>query len=84
MNEESSVEKYSHWSCTGLTPKPHEGMSPLDSAIAFERYRLMVISRWPEDENKQDEVRMIQGVLDHLESDLNFQRALDRSVLPHR
>ena len=71
----NSADRYSHWSVTGAMPKPHSGMSPIDSAISFERYRLAVISRWPEDEVKRARIRNIQHTLEQLESDRKRQQA---------
>jgi len=66
-------ETYAHWDLTGATPRPPAKTTPLDSAIAFEQYRLRVISRWPEDEAKQMNVRVIQHALHQLESDRKHQ-----------
>ena len=60
---------YSHWHQTGPTPRPRPKTSPLDSAIAFERYRLSVVARWPESEEKQEKAHAIQRNLKRLESE---------------
>ncbi len=58
---------YSHWHETGAGPAQPAKAHPLDSAIAFERYRLTVVSRWPEGEAKQQRMRTIQSTLERLE-----------------
>lgn len=60
---------YSHWHQTGDVPRPRPKSSPLDSAIAFERYRLSVVSRWPDSEEKVEKSRAITRVLRRLESE---------------
>ena len=60
---------YSHWHQTGSAPRPHPRSSPLDQAIAFERYRLSVISRWPDSEEKVEKARSIERTLQRLEAE---------------
>ncbi len=60
---------YSHWHQTGAAPRPRPTTSPLDSAIAFERYRLSVVSRWPDSEEKREKFRAIERTLKRLESE---------------
>jgi hypothetical protein len=60
---------YSHWHQTGEVPRPRTKTSPLDSAIAFERYRLSVVSRWPDSEEKVERARAITRALERLESE---------------
>jgi len=60
---------YSHWHQTGDVPRPRYKSSPLDSAIAFERYRLSVVSRWPDSEEKLEKARAIARTLERLESE---------------
>ena len=64
---------FSHWQQTGLTPRPHAKSDPLESAISFERYRLTVVSGWPDGEQKHESARTI---LDNLKR-LELQRALE-------
>jgi len=65
----STDTTYSHWRETGSAPRPRTRISPLDSAIAFERYRLSVVSRWPDSEEKQEKARMIERTLRRLEAE---------------
>ena len=60
---------YSHWHQTGPAPRPHAKSNPLHSAIAFERYRLSVISRWPESAEKREKALAIERSLKRLESE---------------
>ena len=60
---------YSHWHETGAAPRPRPQTSPLDSAIAFERYRLSVVSRWPDSDEKVEKARAIARTLERLESE---------------
>ena len=60
---------YSHWHQTGPAPRPRPKTSPLDSAIAFERYRLSVVSRWPDSDEKREKARSIERTLERLESE---------------
>ena len=66
---QSSDTTYSHWHQTGFTPRPQSKSNPLHSAIAFERYRLSVISRWPESEAKREKALAIERNLKRLESE---------------
>ncbi|HJT90113.1 MAG TPA: hypothetical protein VJ732_19715 [Bryobacteraceae bacterium] len=59
---------YSHWHQTGATRPAPEKSNPLDAAIAFEKYRLTVVSQWPEGDAKQEKLRKIQRAIQHLES----------------
>ncbi|HLK47170.1 MAG TPA: hypothetical protein VKT49_03490 [Bryobacteraceae bacterium] len=68
MNAQTA-DTYSHWHQTGPAPRPRPKCSPLDSAIAFERYRLSVVSRWPESEQKMEKARAIERTLKRLESE---------------
>ena len=61
--------RYSHWSQTGTTPRHQSRTSPLDQAIAFERYRLSVISRWPDSDEKHEKAGAIERTLKRLESE---------------
>lgn len=69
MVSESADTVYSHWHETGVAPRPRVKSSPLDSAIAFERYRLSVVSRWPDSEEKQEKARAIERTIKRLESE---------------
>jgi hypothetical protein len=69
MRVQTADIAYSHWHQTGPAPRPRPKTSPLDSAIAFERYRLSVVSRWPESEAKQEKARTIERILKRLESE---------------
>ena len=69
MQVTESDTVYSHWHQTGPVPRPSSRRDPLDSAIAFERYRLSVVSRWPDGEEKQLKFRAIQRILTRLESE---------------
>ena len=60
---------YSHWRETGSAPRPRHKSSPLDSAIAFERYRLSVVSRWPDSDEKMEKARLIEHTLKRLEAE---------------
>lgn len=60
---------FSHWHQTGEVPRPRQKTSPLDSAIAFERYRLSVVSRWPDSDEKLEKARAIARTLQRLESE---------------
>ncbi len=66
---------YSHWHQTGATRPAPEKPNPLDDAIAFEKYRLTVVSQWPEGDVKQEKIRKIRRTLDRLEA----QRAAQQS-----
>ena len=59
--------RYSHWHPTGVGPARPSQTGPLDDAIAFEQYRLMIISAWPESEDKQERLRSIDLALRRLE-----------------
>jgi hypothetical protein len=59
---------YSHWQETGPTPRQHAKSDPLESAITFERYRLSVVSGWPDGEEKLEKVLTISCALKRLES----------------
>lgn len=65
---------YSHWHQTGAAPARPAKTNPLESAIAFERYRLLVVSRWPDNEIKQQRIRAIQSTLERLD--------VERAALP--
>ena len=41
---------------------------PLDEAVAFARYRLLVISRWPDGELKEQTITTIERALKSLEA----------------
>ena len=69
MGGQATDTIYSHWHQTGPAPRPRPKSSPLDSAIAFERYRLSVVSRWPESEEKLEKARAIERNLKRLESE---------------
>ena len=71
MTMNATDNTYSHWHQTGETPRPHTAVSPLDSAIAFQRYRLTVISAWPEDEAKAQSLGVVRRALEKLESEQN-------------
>jgi hypothetical protein len=60
---------YSHWHQTGFAPHSRSKSSPLDSAIAFERYRLSVVTRWPDSEEKIEKAQAIARTLKRLESE---------------
>jgi len=75
MRTDVTDNTYSHWHETGAVPRPLAQSDPLDSAIAFERYRLSVVSRWPEDDLKRQRVSTIQCALQRLESDRKVRRA---------
>jgi len=75
MSENATDNTYSHWHQTGTVPRPVTQCDPLDSAIAFERYRLSVVSRWPEDDLKRQRVNAIQSSLERLESDRKIRHA---------
>jgi hypothetical protein len=62
-------DNYSHWHQTGFAARPHPKADPLDSAIAFERYRLSVISRWPESEEKREKFLAIERNLKRLQTE---------------
>jgi hypothetical protein len=62
-------DNYSHWHQTGFATRPHSKTDPLHSAIAFERYRLSVISRWPESEEKREKFVAIERSLKRLETE---------------
>lgn len=59
--------RYSHWDVTGAGPARPPQASPLDYAIAFEQYRLLIVSAWPETEDKQERLRSIHSALRRLE-----------------
>ena len=65
----STDTTYSHWSQTGSAPRQRPRTSPLDSAIAFERYRLSVVSRWPDSEEKAEKARSIERTLSRLQGE---------------
>lgn len=65
--------RYSHWDVTGADPARPATASPLNYAIAFEQYRRMVVSAWPESEEKQERLRSINSALRRLEADLENQ-----------
>ena len=67
MPAQSTDMTYSHWQQTGPAPHPRPKSSPLDSAIAFERYRLSVVSRWPDSEAKRETATAIERNLKRLE-----------------
>jgi len=69
MRVQATDNNYSHWHQTGPAPRPRPKSSPLDSAIAFERYRLSVVSRWPESEEKREKACVIKHNLQRLESE---------------
>lgn len=69
MPVHASDNKYSHWHQTGFAARPLPKTNPLYSAIAFERYRLSVISRWPESEEKREKSLTIERNLKRLESE---------------
>jgi len=69
MVQASADSTYSHWHQTGSVPRPRSKSSPLDSAIAFERYRLSVVSRWPDSEEKLEKAQAIERALERLESE---------------
>ena len=69
MRVQATDNNYSHWHQTGPAPRPRRNLSPLDSAIAFERYRLSVVSRWPESEQKREKADSIERNLRRLESE---------------
>jgi hypothetical protein len=69
--ESSSISintRYSHWDVTGVGPARPSPASPLDYAIAFEQYRLTIVSAWPDSEDKQERLRGITSALRRLES----------------
>jgi len=41
-------------------------LEPIDDAIAFEEYRLQIVSRWPESDAKQDMLLRIESSLQRL------------------
>ena len=58
--------------------RPIVSRTPLDGAIVFERYRLAVVSRWPDDDVRQEKIAIIESNLQRLESeraDLQHQGA---------
>jgi len=59
---------YSHWQQTGPAPRPHAKSDPLASAIRFARYRLTVVSGWPEGEVRLETAKSISCALEQLES----------------
>ena len=64
----SSIDtRYSHWDVTGASPARPSQASPLDYAIAFEQYRLMIVSAWPESDDKQERLRSIHSALRRIE-----------------
>ena len=38
-----------------------ENSEPLEAAIAFEEYRLQIVTRWPESDRRRDLVLSIEG-----------------------
>ena len=69
METQATDMTYSHWHETGPAPRPRPKSSPLDSAIAFERYRLSVVSRWPDSEAKHEKSSSIERNLKRLETE---------------
>lgn len=65
--------RYSHWDVTGADRARPAPASPLDYAIAFEQYRRMVVSEWPESEEKQERLRSIDFALRRLQAALDNQ-----------
>lgn len=63
----SNDTRYSHWDLTGAGPARPSHSSPLDYAISFEQYRLMLVSAWPESEDKQERLRSIDSAIRRLE-----------------
>lgn len=77
MATETRYTAYSHWQNTGPTPRPRAKSDPLESAIAFERYRLSVVSGWPEGEEKRTTAPSIWNALKRLESLRDTRRNAD-------
>jgi hypothetical protein len=52
--------------CIMETIPCREKSEPLDAAIAFEEYRLQIVTRWPESERRRDLVLSIERILQRL------------------
>ena len=52
--------------CIMETISCREKSEPLDAAIAFEEYRLQIVTRWPEGDRRRDLVVSIERTLQRL------------------
>jgi hypothetical protein len=60
--------------CVMETIGYRENSEPLDAAIAFEEYRLEIVTRWPESDRRRDLVLSIERTLQRLREERGRMR----------